>query len=148
MEIRVGGGFGFSPVATPSYLRTPLKRPSKQPPAKVLSSLRFSRNSLANYAVLRRMLSRVLSRLATSPFQSSFRLATSPLPANCEMYLRTTFRRHVVHFQRGLTYRFDFEHFNHGRANRWNFPVLLYQWYNTYILARINDTVISYFNFS
>lgn len=81
MEIRVGSRVfpGFYPIVTP---RTPPKRPSKQPPAKVLSSLRFSRNSLAKHAVRRcRMLSRVLSRLATSPFQSSFRIApSSPLP--------------------------------------------------------------------
>lgn len=97
MEIRVGSP-GFPPLATPSYPRTPPKHPSKQPPAKVLSSLRFPRNSLAKHAVrLCRMLSRVLSRLATSPFQSSFLVApsspfTSASPANCarQTYLRTT----------------------------------------------------------
>lgn len=44
------------------------------------------------------MLSRVLSRLETSPFQSSFRLRALALP-NCELRnVLSAISRHVVHF--------------------------------------------------
>lgn len=78
MEIRLGSQ-GF-PRLLPHRIHAPLRNAlQSNPRAKVLSSLRFPRNSLAKHAVrLCRMLARVLSRLATSPFQSSFRIAPSP----------------------------------------------------------------------
>jgi len=96
MEIR-GRGSDFPRLPIPSsFLGHPPKRPSKQPPiAKVLSSLRFSRNSLAKYAP------DALACLVTARNISlSILIPTRALALqNCELRnVLSAIWRHVVHF--------------------------------------------------
>lgn len=98
MEIRNrGSAFPRLPIP-PSYPGRPSETPFKATPGcESVVVVKILEEFPREIRVLHRMLSCVLSRLETSPFRSSFRLA--PSPSNRELRnVPFAIRRHVVHF--------------------------------------------------